>query len=199
MDRDDGPGRPQPILVVVDTPTVQVFTSILTLVTLLGALASLGAWLIAPRWAPAARMSAAVGDAGLWLGALVAVGATLGSLYFSEVANFAPCKLCWFQRIAMYPLAFVLVAAAIRRDRSVGWYVFPLAVVGAGIAGYHALIEWRPGLDSGVCGAFGPSCTDIWFREFGFVTLAFMALVGFLSIIVFTLLAVRPRQGTESS
>lgn len=191
------PGR---ILVgVVDTEAVQIFTSLLALATLAGATLAFLAWILAPRSTAAARLAAAVGDAGLWIGATVATGSTLGSLYFSEVADFTPCKLCWFQRIAMYPLAFVLVAAAVRRDRSVGWYVFPLSAVGAAIAGYHALIEWRPALDGGVCGAFGPSCTDVWFREFGFVTLAFMALVGFLSIIVFTLLAVRPRQGTESS
>lgn len=183
----------------MDTAAVQVFTSILTLVTLAGSAISLTAWLLAPRWAPAAAVARSVGESGLWLAAVVAVGATLGSLYFSEIANFQPCKLCWFQRIAMYPLAPILLVAAIRRDRSVGWYVYPIAVIGAGIAGYHALIEWRPSLDGGACGAFGPSCTDVWFREFGFVTLAFMALVGFLSIMVFTLLAVRPRRGTEST
>ena len=183
----------------MDTAAVQVFTSILTLVALAGSAVSLAAWLLAPRWAPAAAAARSVGDAGLWLAAVVAVGATLGSLYFSEIANFQPCKLCWFQRIAMYPLAPILLVAAIRRDHSVGWYVYPIAVIGAGIAGYHALIEWRPALDGGACGAFGPSCTDVWFREFGFVTLAFMALVGFLSVMVFTLLAVRPRLGTEST
>jgi disulfide bond formation protein DsbB len=183
----------------VDTEAVQVFTSLLAIVTLIGAVASLVAWLLAPRSLLAARAATAVGDAGLWLAAAVAVGATVGSLYFSEVAGFAPCKLCWFQRIAMYPLAPILLVAALRRDRSVGWYVFPLAATGVAIAGYHALLEWRPSLDGGVCGAVGPSCTDVWFREFGFVTLAFMALVGFLSIIVFTLLAVRPRHRTESS
>jgi disulfide bond formation protein DsbB len=179
----------------VDTAAVQVFTSILTLVTLVGAVASIGAWSLGRRWAPAARSASIVAESGLWLAPI----ATIGSLYFSEVAGFVPCRLCWFQRIAMYPLAPILLVAAVRRDRLVGWYVIPLAVTGAGVAGYHSLIEWRPSLEGGACSAFGPSCADIWFREFGFVTLAFMALVGFLSIIVFTMLAVRRRQGTEPS
>jgi disulfide bond formation protein DsbB len=183
----------------VDTAAVQAFTSILSLVTLVGAAASLAVWAISGRWAPAARARSVVGESGLWLAAVVAIGATVGSLYFSEVAGFVPCRLCWFQRIAMYPLAPILLVAAARRDLSVGWYVLPLAVIGAGVAGYHSLIEWRPSLEGGACSAFGPSCADIWFREFGFVTLAFMALVGFLSIIVFTMLAVRPRRGTEPS
>ena len=94
-----------------------------------------------------------------------------------------PCQLCWYQRIAMYPLAPVLLVAALRRDRAVRWYVGPIAAIGAVISTYHYLVEWRPSLDGGVCG-IGPSCADIWFRELGFATLAFMALSGFIAILV---------------
>jgi len=107
----------------------------------------------------------------------------VGSLYFSEVADFTPCRLCWFQRIAMYPLSVILLVAAIRRDRDVRWYVGPLAAIGALVSTYHYLIEWKPSLEGGACGV-GPSCADIWFRELGFVTLAFMALCGFVAILV---------------
>ena len=51
------------------------------------------------------------------------------------------------------------------------------------ISTYHYLVEWRPSLDGGACG-IGPSCADIWFRELGFATLAFMALSGFIAILV---------------
>ncbi|MEX2627948.1 MAG: disulfide bond formation protein B [Ilumatobacteraceae bacterium] len=183
----------------MDTATMQVFTSLLTFLAGLGALASLAVVLLAPRWAPAGVAARVVGETGLWLAFVVAAGATLGSLWFSEVAGFVPCRLCWFQRIAMYPLAVVTLVAAIRGDRRVGWYVVPIAVLGAGVALWHYAIEWRPALEGGACSAAGPSCAAVWFREFGFVTLAFMALVGFLSIIVFTTLAARHRQGTESS
>src|SRR5688572_18615670 len=50
----------------------------------------------------------------LWLAFGVALVATVGSLYLSEVANFTPCKLCWYQRIAMYPMVPVLGMAAWR-------------------------------------------------------------------------------------
>ena len=63
------------------------------------------------------------------------------------------------------------------------WYVIPLAAIGACVSTYHYLIEWRPSLERGSCGLGADSCTTIWFREFGFVTLSFMALCGFVAII----------------
>jgi hypothetical protein len=174
-----------PYFDAVDVEAVQVFTSILAIVAIGGAVLLLVARLLASRWSFAAEVGKAVSDAGLWLAFLVAGGAMWGSLYFSESAGFVPCRLCWFQRIAMYPLALILLIAAIRRDRGIRWYAVPVAAVGAAVSSYHYLIEWRPSLEGGACSATGPACADIWFREFGFVTLAFMALAGFLSIIVF--------------
>jgi disulfide bond formation protein DsbB len=173
----------------VDVEAVQVFTSLLSLLALAGAALLVLARLVSSRSAMAREAAVAVSGAGLWLAFVVALGATLGSLYFSEVARYVPCRLCWFQRIAMYPLVPVLLVAAVRRDRAAAWYVLPIAITGLAIAGYHYLLEWRPSLEGGVCSAFGPSCADIWFRQFGFVTLAFMAIAGFVSIIVFTLMA----------
>ena len=134
---------------VVSTETAQLFFALLTVTAGLGAIA-----VVVLRIATAAgsdgawRLGSAISDAGVWLAFLVAATATFGSLYFSEVANFAPCRLCWFQRIAMYPLSVVLLVGAIRRDAAVRWYAGPLALIGALIAGYHTLIEWRPALDT---------------------------------------------------
>lgn len=127
-----------------------------------------------------------MGDAATWVAFLVAATATFGSLYFSEVADFTPCRLCWFQRIAMYPLSVILLVGAVRRDAAVRWYAAPLAAIGAAISAYHSLIEWRPSLDSGACEATGPSCTYVWFRELG-LSLANMAFVGFLTILLLLL------------
>ena len=123
-----------------------------------------------------------VRPARLWLAWLVAAVSMAGSLYFSENANFAPCKLCWFQRIAMYPLALLLLIAAVRRDKQFRRYAVPLAAIGALISSYHYLIEWRPSLSTGSCD-ITVSCTAPWFRQFGFVSLALMALCGFAAII----------------
>ncbi len=114
----------------------------------------------------------------------IAGGAMLGSLYFSEIANYIPCRFCWFQRIAMYPIAMIGLVSFIRRDAGARMYVLPIAAIGACISAWHYLIEWRPALDTGSCAATGPSCTDIWFRSFGFLTLAGMALIGFLALII---------------
>ena len=128
----------------------------------------------------------------LWLAWLIAAVAMAGSLYFSENANLVPCKLCWFQRIAMYPLALLLLIAAVLRDGNIRRYAVPLASVGAVISTYHYLIEWRPSLDAGTCDITAP-CTVPWFRQFGFVSLPLMALCGFAAIV--SLLTLRhPRQ-----
>lgn len=167
----------------MDVQAVELFTSLLAVIAMVAAVFLLLGRIVALRSPAVARVVAAVDGAALWLAFLVAAAATVGSLYFSEVADYVPCQLCWYQRILMYPLSVLLLVAAIRDDRSVRWYVGPLAAIGAVISAYHYLIEWRPSLEGGACG-IGPSCADIWFREFGFVTLAAMALTGFLAILV---------------
>jgi len=119
---------------------------------------------------------------------LVAFLATAGSLYFSEVAGFEPCRLCWYQRIAMYPLVILLAIAAARRERAGAWYVAPVAAIGAIISTYHVALEWFPSLDSGSCSVTAP-CTLVWFRVLGFISLPTLALTAFLLIL--TLMAVR--------
>jgi len=134
----------------------------------------------------------------LWLAWLIAAVAMAGSLYFSENAKFVPCKLCWFQRIAMYPLALLLLLAAIRRDEGIRRYAIPLASVGAAISAYHYLIEWRPSLSTGTCEITAP-CTVPWFRQFGFVSLPLMALCGFAAIISLLALSTVSHIQPESS
>src|SRR5215470_7128570 len=155
----------------VDVEAVELFTSLLALLAGAGALALGIARLVARSSSSVAAFVAAVDDIGLWLAFVVAATATAGSLYFSEVAHFIPCNLCWYQRIAMYPLSLILLIAAIRRDHGVRWYVGPLAAAGALISTYHYLVEWYPSLEGGgVCAITAP-CTVPWFREMGFVTL----------------------------
>jgi disulfide bond formation protein DsbB len=136
---------------------------------------------------------------GLWLAWLVALVTTLGSLYFSEVAHFTPCKLCWYQRIAIYPLAIVLLVAALRRDRRIAWYVVPVAIVGAGFAAYQTQLQAFPSQHSSFCTTTEP-CTVRYVWEFGFVSLPLMALSAFVFIITMTILVGRhPSAGTEEA
>jgi disulfide bond formation protein DsbB len=123
------------------------------------------------------------GPVALHLALGVAVVATLGSLYFSEVANFPPCRLCWYQRIGMYPLVPILAVAVWRRDAGVRFDALPLALVGGAISTYHVVLERFPTLESGVCEATNP-CTLIWVRRFGYLTIPTMALSAFALIAV---------------
>jgi disulfide bond formation protein DsbB len=117
----------------------------------------------------------------LSLAAAMAVLATAGSLYYSEVAGYPPCVLCWYQRIAMYPLVIVLGVAAWRRDRAVWRTGLPIVAIGAAISTYHVLIERVPSLATESCQVDVP-CTVRWVWELGFVSIPFMALTAFLFI-----------------
>ncbi|HET7720823.1 MAG TPA: disulfide bond formation protein B [Acidimicrobiales bacterium] len=128
------------------------------------------------------------GPVALQLALGVALVATLGSLYLSEVANFPPCRLCWYQRIAMYPLVPILAVAIWRRDAGVRFYALPLALVGGLISTYHVVLERYPSLESGVCEVANP-CTLIWVRRFGYLTIPTMALSAFALIAVLLLAA----------
>jgi disulfide bond formation protein DsbB len=124
----------------------------------------------------------------LGLAAFVALVATGGSLYLSEIANLTPCELCWYQRIAMYPLVPVLAVAALRKDAGAWRYGLPLALPGAAISAYHVTIQWMPALDAGTCG-LGPPCTARYVAVFGFVSIPTMAGAAFLLIVALLLVA----------
>ena len=177
---------------------ISTFLAILALSAAFGVLVTLTFLLMdRTRMVPGLRegMRALLGPPALWLAFLVALTATVGSLYFSEVARFTPCVLCWYQRIAMYPLVVLLGVAALRGDVSVRRYVGPVAIIGAAISIYHIGVERLPGLPSGACSLDVP-CDLIWIERFGFITIPVMALVGFLAILtlLFAFASSRPRE-----
>jgi disulfide bond formation protein DsbB len=139
---------------------------------------------------------ASLGESGIALGAVVALTATVGSLYLSEGAHFTPCLLCWYQRAAMYPLALILLVAAVRRDWHVRPYALALALVGPVVSVYHYLIERRPGLEiGGSCSAVGPPCSARYIEDmFGYVSIPFMALSAF-ALVATLLVVARPVPG----
>ena len=127
------------------------------------------------------------------LATLVAVGATLGSLYFSEIRNFLPCEFCWYQRIAMSPLALILLIATIRRDRKIIPYALALSTIGAIISAYHYQLQLFPGQGSS-CG-LDASCAYKWVEVFGFVTIPLLAFGSFLLISMLLLATPRVLKG----
>ncbi len=172
---------------------VSTFLALLAVIAELGAAAlavTLVVRLVRPEATRPHQVLTAVGPLALWLAAAVATVATLGSLYYSELADFPPCRLCWYQRICMYPLVPILAIAAARRDRSVRWYALPLALTGAAISTWHILVERYPTLESGACDPLNP-CSIIWVEKFGYLTIPTMALSGF---VVIGLLLALPRE-----
>lgn len=112
--------------------------------------------------------------------------ATLGSLFYSEIAGYEPCKLCWFQRILMYPQAIILGLAWLKKDYNIALYGIVLSSIGALIAGYHYLLQI--GLVPAInCSAVGYSigCSQRFVMQLGYITIPLMALTVFLLIIGF--------------
>ncbi|HSL58067.1 MAG TPA: disulfide oxidoreductase [Acidimicrobiales bacterium] len=163
--------------------TANVFFSVLSLAA--GALAvTVAIAAVVARRSPDGRAALLLDEIrplALWGAFAVAATATLGSLYYSEVEGLVPCEYCWYQRIAMYPLAVILGIAAVRGDTSIRRYAIPVAAIGLAISAYHYQLEWFPDQSSS-CSALVP-CNVRYFEQFGFVSLAFMALTGFAAII----------------
>lgn len=107
--------------------------------------------------------------------ALLATAATLGSLYLSEIAHLEPCRWCWFQRIAMYPLALVLIVGWLRRDRAVHLYGLPMCVAGAAMSTWHYLLQHFPDLEGASTCSITSPCAVRYAWEFGFVSIPYMA------------------------
>ena len=164
----------------MNAETMQLFTAMLTVMTL-GAVAITWVARFSRRAAWARTWIATLREHRVLAGALVAGAAMAGSLWFSEVAGYVPCTLCWYQRIAMYSLAIIGVVAVIRKERPTA-YIVTLASIGLLVSIYHYLLERFPSLDAGACSTTLP-CEYIWFERFGFITLPFMALTGFLAIL----------------
>jgi len=117
---------------------------------------------------------------GAWL---VALFSTLGALFIGEVMGRIPCELCWYQRVAMFPLAVILGIACYRSDTAVRRYALPIALIGGAVALWHSL------LFAGIvpervqpCTRGGPSCAGADQVLFGVLPLPFLSLAAFVVI-----------------
>ena len=199
------------------TDTVSLFLALLAVVAELATVAAI-VLAVGGRFSEGLRdlrrrAVEAVAPSALTLAFLVAAVCTAGSLYFSEVAHFPPCHLCWLQRFCMYPLVPILGFAAFfggsrRRYRGdtprppgkrAGWvrpYAAALALVGACISTYHVALERHPEWESSVCDPKNP-CTLIWVKRLGYLTIPTMALSGFALII--TLLVISREEPVDGN
>jgi disulfide bond formation protein DsbB len=147
----------------------------------------------------ARKMLGWFGRNGLLLMLIVSLTAMLGSLFFSEIAGWNPCKYCWIQRIFLYPQVVLLLVALWKKDRSVARYILALSIIGALYAAYHYYIQLydivaSPTNPATPCDASGESCVKTPFMWFGYITIPMMALTAFVLNIAGSLLTLRSQR-----
>lgn len=122
---------------------------------------------------------------GLLLAFLGALAATLGSLFYSEILHYEPCKLCWFQRIFMYPQTILLGIALYKKDKGIIKYALILSIIGGFIALCHYILQ-TTNISILPCSAIGYSvaCSKVFVLRFGYITIPVMALSAFLLMII---------------
>lgn len=133
-------------------------------------------------------------ELGLYLAWLVVLVATAGSLYFSEVAGFVPCALCWYQRILMYPQVILLGIASYRKDASVIPYLLPLNVLGMAVALFHYLEQKVPGFGVPEVCRQGVPCSVQYINWLGFITIPFLSLTAFTLVTLLLVGVLRSRR-----
>ncbi len=161
--------------------TILFFNNLFAILTLVALVAAVG--LIVYRLVKGPDAAALLDGKAIWLAWAVALVATVGSLMYSELFDFVPCRLCWFQRIAMYPLAIILLVGGIRREAVVKFYALPIALIGLAVSIYHNVVQLYPSLEGGSCDPLNP-CSARSIEMFGFMDLPFMAGAGFIVIAV---------------
>lgn len=124
-------------------------------------------------------------------GFLLALGAIIGSLSYSEIFKFAPCTFCWWQRIFMYPQAIILGTGIYLKDLKIWLTSIILSSIGALFSIYHILLQSGIIGPSGACATGGVSCTKIDVITFGWITIPIMCLTLFVGILTFAYIAHR--------
>lgn len=116
-----------------------------------------------------------------WAASVIAM---FGSLYFSEVRQYEPCELCWYQRILMYPFVIILGIATIKKDYRISLYTMILSGIGAVTSLYHYGLQKVSFLADAAPACGRVPCTGAYINWFGFVTIPFLALIAFMIIFV---------------
>ena len=123
----------------------------------------------------------------IWLYAawLIALMATFGALFIGEVLGQTPCVLCWYQRIAMFPLSLILGVACLTNDQRIGRYAFPLVFIGGAIALWHSLLYAGIIKEAIVpCARSGPSCTDSAMLTVANLPIPYLSFISFVAIAI---------------
>ncbi|WP_188207846.1 disulfide oxidoreductase [Alkalibacillus aidingensis] len=115
---------------------------------------------------------------------VIALVATLGSLYFSEIRLYEPCKLCWYQRIIMYPLVLIYLIGVIIKDKKVFIYGMVFSSIGLLVSWYHYAIQKLPFFQDSAPSCGQVSCIGAYINWGGFITIPFLAGIAFTLILI---------------
>lgn len=171
---------------------IDAVISILSLLTLFAHI-GLAAYILLFLSQAGMRMTSFISKHAIRAAASVAALATAGSLFFSLVAGFAPCELCWYQRIFMYPLVVLFGLAWKREERIIFRYAWPLVSIGWLISVYHNFIYYRA-THSDLCSLDSTtSCIAPYFTKFGYIGIPIMSLTAFTLIGIILISAYRRR------
>jgi len=169
------------------TPFVQNITNILSFLTLLADIFAVALFLLLvtplKRRGLGKQIADFFGERAVFLSFLAAFAATGGSLFYSAIAGFAPCDLCWWQRIFLYPQTILLFTAFLKKDENMRLHCSVLSGVGAIIALYQTFLQF--GVQSIVpCSTTGVSCSLVYFLEYGYITIPTMSLTVFVLLLL---------------
>ena len=124
----------------------------------------------------------------IFLSFLVSIIARLGSLFFSEIMNFIPCSLCWYQRIFMYPLVFLFLVNLLYPDDKIFKYSFPLVIVGLLISIYHNLLIYKIIPENLSPCVNGIPCSVDYLNYLGFITIPLLSFFAYTTILILLIL-----------
>ena len=170
---------------------IENFNQIIGALTIFAQIASISGlvYLFLPSIKHNIRLDNFIRNWGVPLTFIIALTATLGSLFYSEIAGYPPCELCWYQRIFMYPQVLLLGLASWRKENNIIRYSLILTVIGFIIATYHSYIAYA-GSSSAACSAVaftGISCLRRYVLTFNYITIPIMAASAFALMIVILL------------
>ncbi|RSD29209.1 disulfide bond formation protein B [Mesobacillus subterraneus] len=120
-----------------------------------------------------------------WATSIIAM---FGSLYFSEIRQYEPCLLCWYQRILMYPFALILGIAVVKKDYRISFYTMIMSAAGGLISLYHYSLQKVPFMADNAITCGRVPCTGQYINWLGFITIPFLALTAFIIIFALSLI-----------
>jgi disulfide bond formation protein DsbB len=143
------------------------------------------------------KRSDSLGLTFIFLSFLISLIATLGSLFFSEIMNFIPCSLCWYQRIFMYPLVFLFLINLLFPDDKIFKYTFPLVFIGWIISIYHNLLMFKIIPENLSPCVQGVPCSVDYLNWFGFITIPLLSFFAYTFILILLIMLKRKNQNAK--